>query len=181
MPELPATTTSVGHPAHKPAGFPPFKTETYPSQIFWLAITFGFLFVVLWRSAGPMISGTLAARRAHINKDLAEARKARGDADAALAAYEAAVAGARTRAAALAEENRKKVSDEIDRSRVEANQSAAAQLAQVEKQIEETRRAARIHIARAAEEAAAAIVERLIGETVTTGEAAQAVRAAIAS
>ena len=24
-------------------GFPPFKTETFPSQIFWLVITFAFL------------------------------------------------------------------------------------------------------------------------------------------
>ena len=39
----PATTTEGteapgGH--HEAAGFPPFKTETFPSQLFWLVITF---------------------------------------------------------------------------------------------------------------------------------------------
>src|SRR5215472_16862803 len=107
------TAAMTEQPAPK-AGFPPFKTETFPSQLFWLAITFGFLFLVLWRLAGPMSGNTIAARRKRINDDLAEAQKARGDADQASAAYQAALAGARARAQALAEENRKAVSSEVD-------------------------------------------------------------------
>ena len=54
------TTAKTEVPAkHEGAGFPPFKTETFPSQIFWLMITFAFLFVVLWRVAGPRIQGVL--------------------------------------------------------------------------------------------------------------------------
>ena len=45
-----AETTSEGTEANG-GGFPPFKTETYPSQLFWLTVTFAFLFVVLWRVA----------------------------------------------------------------------------------------------------------------------------------
>ena len=60
MAEPAATTEMTGVPAeHKAAGFPPFKTETFPSQIFWLVITFGFLFVVLWRLAGPRINAAI--------------------------------------------------------------------------------------------------------------------------
>jgi len=52
MAEPAATTATTGVPGgHEPAGFPPFKLETFPSQLFWLVITFGFLFVVLWRVA----------------------------------------------------------------------------------------------------------------------------------
>ena len=54
-------------------GFPPFKTETFPSQIFWLAVCFAFLFVVLWRVAGPRINGVITSRRGTINADIAAA------------------------------------------------------------------------------------------------------------
>src|SRR5512147_1410881 len=85
-------------------GFPPFKTDTFPSQLFWLAITFAFLFVVLWKIAGPRINGVITSRRGAINADIAAADKARQDAEAASSAYQTALAGARARAQGLAEE-----------------------------------------------------------------------------
>src|ERR1700720_1426468 len=108
------TTASTEVPA-KPqgAGFPPFKTETFPSQLFWLAITFAFLFVVLWRIAGPRIKGVLTTRRGQIDGDLATAKKHRGDAERASAAYQTALAGARSRAQGLAVENRQRIGSEI--------------------------------------------------------------------
>jgi F-type H+-transporting ATPase subunit b len=176
MPDTTQTTATTGQPSHKGAGFPPFKSETFPSQLFWLAITFGFLFVVLWRVAGPMISNTIAARRKRINDDLTEAQSARGDADQASAAYQTALAGARARAQALAEGNRKAVSGEIDKAKATADTEAQAALARAEQQIGEARDAARAHVAKAAQDAAAAIVQRLIGETVSPEDAAAAVR-----
>ena len=177
MQDTTQTTATTEQPKH-PAGFPPFKTETFPSQLFWLAITFGFLFVVLWRLAGPMIADTIAARRKRINDDLAEAQRARGDADTASAAYQTALAGARARAQALAEENRKTVTSEIDKSKAAADAEAVAALTRAEEQIAQARDSARVHITNAAQDAATAIVQRLIADTVTPEEAAAAVRAA---
>jgi F-type H+-transporting ATPase subunit b len=73
------TATTV----HEPAGFPPFKTETFPSQLFWLALTFCFLFVVLWRVAGPRINAAITGRRNTINGSINEAARARAEAEAA--------------------------------------------------------------------------------------------------
>jgi F-type H+-transporting ATPase subunit b len=178
MPDTAQTTTSTEHAPHKGAGFPPFKTETFPSQLFWLTVTFAFLFVVLWRVAGPAISGTIAARRQRINDDIAEAQKARGDADRASAAYQTALAGARARAQALADDNRKTVGVEIDAAKAKADEDAQKALSQAEQQIVQARDAARAHVTKAAQDAAAAIVQRLIGETVSADDAAAAVRAA---
>src|ERR1700752_5167914 len=91
-------TTEQPSPKAASGGFPPFKTETFPSQIFWLVITFAFLFVVLWRVAGPRINGVITSRRGTINADIAAAESARGDAESASAAYQTALAGARARA-----------------------------------------------------------------------------------
>ena len=174
----PAATATTEQPAQKGAGFPPFKTDTFPSQIFWLGITFVFLFVVLWRVAGPRIAGTIAARRKQINDDISAAQKARGDAETASAAYQTALAGARARARAMADENRKRVTDEIDRAKAQADADAGKALAAAEASILQSRGAAKAHVTKAAQDAAAQIVSRLIGDTVSADDAAAAVRAA---
>ena len=171
-----ATTEAPG--GHKPAGFPPFKTETFPSQLFWLVITFAFLFVVLWRVAGPRIAGVITLRRNAINDDIAAAQKHRGDAEAASAAYQTALAGARARAQSLAEANRKTVGGEIDREKTAADAKANAEVATAESRIAASRGAARAHVVNAAQDAAIQIVAHLTGETVGADEAAAAVRAA---
>ena len=168
-----ATKASTEVPA-KPqgAGFPPFKSETFPSQIFWLAITFAFLFAVLWRIAGPRIKGVITGRRGQIEGDLTQAQKYRSD-----AAYQAALSTARGRAQALAEENRKRIAGEIDRAKQEADAAAQADIAKAEARIAQSRGEARTHVSKAAQEAAIAIVTRLTGESVAAEEAAGAVRA----
>lgn len=170
------TTASTEVPA-KGAGFPPFKTETFPSQIFWLALTFAFLFAVLWRVAGPRIKGVLSNRRGQIDGDLATAQKHRTDAESASAAYQAALAAARTRAQALAAENRKRVASDIESAKQEADAAAQADIAKAEARIVTSRGEARVHISKAAQEAASAIVARLTGDSVSAEEAANAVRA----
>jgi F-type H+-transporting ATPase subunit b len=158
-------------------GFPPFRTETFESQIFWLAITFTFLFVVLWRIAGPRIAGAIEARKARIADDLSEAEKHRRDAQAASTAYDAALAAARKRAHVLAEENRKRVHAEIDTAKSAAEADAQAATARAEASIQATRHAALAQVAKTAEEAAIAIVAHLTGETVSSQDAAAAIAA----
>ena len=157
-------------------GFPPFKTETFPSQIFWLVICFAFLFVMLWRVAGPRINGVITSRRGTINADIAEAEGARGDAEAASAAYRTALAGARARAQSLAEENRQTLNAEIAKAKAEAEAEAHKAMTAADARIAETRIAAKEHVVRAASEAAIAIVARLTGETVSAADAALAVK-----
>lgn len=173
-----ATTNASGVPGHQAAGFPPFKTETYPSQIFWLVICFAVLFVVLWRIAGPRINGVISSRRNAINADIAAADKARGDAETASAAYQTALAGARARAQALAEDNRQKLNAEIAKAKADAEAEAHRAMADADARIAATRIEAQTHMIKAAEEAAIAIVARLTGETISADDAARAVKEA---
>jgi F-type H+-transporting ATPase subunit b len=172
------TATTAVPPKHEGGGFPPFKTETFPSQIFWLVITFGFLFVVLWRIAGPRINAVITTRRNLINADIAAAQQGRSEAEAAQVAYQTALAGARARASTLADESRKVIGSEIDKAKHEADAQAAADIAKAEAGIAATRGEARGHVANAARDAAIAIVARLTGDTVSPDEAAAAVRTA---
>src|SRR6185503_14666540 len=155
-------------------GFPPFKTETYPSQIFWLVVTFAFLFVVLWRVAGPRINAAITGRRGAINGAIAEASKARGDAEAAQASYEVALAGARAKANAMAEETRQKLNAEIAKAKAEADAKAHDAMQAADARIAGTREAAKTAVTAAARDAAIAIVERLTGDKVSAEDAAKA-------
>ena len=131
--QTPATTTGTQVPAS--GGFPPFKTETFPSQIFWLAITFAVLFVVMWRIAVPRIGGTIEGRKAKREGDLAAAEKHRQDAEAASAAYEQALATARGRAHGVADDNRKRLAAEFEKAKAEAEALAQSEYAKAEERI----------------------------------------------
>jgi F-type H+-transporting ATPase subunit b len=174
MAEVPATTATTQAP-QKNGGFPPFDTTTFPSQLFWLAVTFAFLFVVLWRVAGPRINEAITNRRGIINGALAEAGKARGDAETAKATYEASLASARDRANAVAEETRVKLNGEIAKAKAEAEAHAHDAMAAADARIASTREGAKVAISTAARDAAIAIVERLTGDKVSADDAAKAI------
>ena len=173
MAEESAHTATTEAPKSE-GGFPPFDTTTFPSQFFWLAICFAFLFTVLWRVAGPRINGAITNRRGMINGAIAEAGKARADAEAAQAAYENALAAARTRANALAEDTRAKLNAEIAKAKAEADATAAKAMHDADSRIAATRETAKAHVVTAARDAAIAIVERLTGDKVSAEDAARA-------
>jgi len=173
MAEETAHTTTTEVPK-KEGGFPPFDTTTFPSQFFWLAVTFAFLFTVLWRVAGPRINGAITNRRGAINGAIAEAGKARGDAEAAQSAYENALASARGRANALAEETRAKLNAEIAKAKADADAKAHDAMAAADARIAGTRESAKATVTTAARDAAIAIVERLTGDRVSAEDAAKA-------
>ena len=173
MAEETAHTATTEAPK-KEGGFPPFDTTTFPSQLFWLAVTFAFLFTVLWRAAGPRINSAITNRRSTINGAIAEAGKARADAEAAQAKYEIALTKARTNANALAEETRAKLNAEIAKAKAEADASAHGAMAAADARIAQTRENAKTAVMAAARDAAIAIVERLTGDKVSAEDAANA-------
>ena len=169
------TTQTLGAPAkHEATGFPPFKTETFPSQLFWLTITFAFLFVVLSRVAGPRINSVISGRRGTINAAIDEASKNRIEAETAQSAYAAALAHARSRANGIVEETRQKLNAEIARAKAEADAKAHDAITAAETRIAQTRDSAKLAVRTAARDAAIAIVERLTGDKVSAEEAASA-------
>src|SRR4051812_20325654 len=91
------TDTGAAHEVEHGA-FPPFNPATFPSQILWLAITFGLFYLFLQRVALPRIGGILEVRHDRIARDLEQAGRLKQDADAAVAAYEQELADARAKA-----------------------------------------------------------------------------------
>lgn len=76
-------------------GLPQFNIDTFPTQLFWLAITFIIMYAVFSSRILPDISGILENRRVHIESDLETADRLRKEADGVQAAYEAHLNNAR--------------------------------------------------------------------------------------
>lgn len=169
--------TTVAHGGGEHGGtFPPFDPSTFPSQLFWLAIVFIALYVLMAKKVIPQIAGILEARAAKIAADLVEAEKAKADTDAAIASYEASLAAARNKANAIAHETRSKVAREIDGRRHAAEAQLTAKLSDTEKHIADVKRIALDHVSTIATETTEAVVEALVGK-VSRDEAAAAVAA----
>jgi F-type H+-transporting ATPase subunit b len=154
--------TEVPSGGHK-AGFPPFQKDTFASQLVWLAIVFVALYLLAARVALPRVGGIFAARRAKIDEDLEQARRRREESDAALAAYEKALADARSRAQAIAAETHARLTAQAEERRKALESELNGKLAEAEKAIAAAKHAAMANVRGIAAEAAAAIVERLIG------------------
>ncbi|HMF21731.1 MAG TPA: F0F1 ATP synthase subunit B [Pseudolabrys sp.] len=172
----PTHTTSTGHPAEGGHGvFPPFESDTFPSQLVWLAITFVLLYVLMAKLALPRVRSIIDARQKHVADHLGEASRLKTESDAAVAAYEKALADARSRAQAIANEMRERQQMQADARRKSLEDELNIKLAEAEKSIAGTKQGAMSNVRTIAEDATRAIVERLIGEAPNDSTVAAAV------
>ncbi len=157
------TTAHTEQPAGHKEPFPPFNSQTFASQLFWLVITFVFLYVMMSKVALPRIGAIIDSRQKRIDDDLAEAQKLKTESDAALASYEKALADARNRGQAIATEMRDKQAAASEATRKALETQLNAKLADAEKTIAATKSAAMANVSAIAQDAASTIVERLTG------------------
>jgi len=156
-------------------GFPPFEKQTFASQLLWFALTFIALYLLMSRVALPRVGSILEDRRRHIDGNLADAQRLKGESDAAIAAHEKALAEARGRAQTLANEAREKAAAAAEARRKEVDTGLHARIAEAEKTIAATQSAAMTNVRGIASEAAAAIVERLTGVAPASNDVGDAV------
>jgi F-type H+-transporting ATPase subunit b len=169
-----ATNTHTEVPGQK-GPFPPFQRETFASQLVWLTLTFVLLYLLMAKVALPRIGAILEKRRVRMADDLAQAERLKEESDAALAAYEKALADARARAQSLVNETQQKQAAEAQRARQALEARLNAELAEAEKAIAAAKSAAMANVRGIAVEAAAAIIQKLIGVTPSDDKMAGAV------
>ncbi len=143
--------------------FPPFDSTTFASQLLWLAITFGLLYLVMKRVALPRIGSILEERRDRIDGDIAEAERLQQKTDAAIASYEAALAEARANAHAIAEETRAKNRAVLDEKRKAVEEDLARKVSDAEARIADAKTAALGHVDEIATDIAQTVVAQLAG------------------
>ena len=74
--------------AAESGGMPQLNPEFWISQIFWLIITFGFLYIVLSKLILPKISANLELRKSQISDNIEAADKQREESESKLKEYD---------------------------------------------------------------------------------------------
>ena len=147
------------------------------SQLFWVALIFGFIFFVIGRGMLPKIQGTVDLRDQKIAEDLERAQAARAEADETEAAWRSSMDAARSEAGRLAQDAKQKSAQETEKKVKAAADKLNLKIEASESKIRESLAAARAEIESVAAEATREMVQRLAGIAVDSKDAAAAVKA----
>ena len=150
--------------AHKAtSGLPQMDTTWFPSQVFWLAVTFFCLYVIFSRKVLPEISVTLENRRTQIEGDLENAQELKEEAEKVHQAYEEILDEARKKSSdafkKVDESIKKKSNEKLEKFR----ERAADENAKTEKLINDAKNAAMEDMESTAAEVASVAAEKIVG------------------
>ncbi len=120
-------------------GMPQLCPDFIPNQVFWLVVTLVVIFLILSRVALPRIGGILAQRAGTITNFVGEAEELKLHAQEADAAYDKALADARTQANKIVADAKADIQAELDSELAKADAEIAARTAESEKAIAEIR------------------------------------------
>lgn len=160
------------------AAYSPFDMTYAVPHVFWLLISFGLLFLILWKVILPRLGSTIEERNDRIADDLDQAARMKSDAEAADKAYASALADSKAKAHTIAAETRAKMDAEIAAETAEAEAAFAEQAEAAEIQIREATDKALAQVSGVASQATSAIVAKLSGVSLTAASAKQAVKSA---
>ncbi len=144
-------------------GLPQLQPENslFVSQLVWLAITFGFLYIVMARFALPRISTVIEERRDKIALDIDKAGAFKRETDEAIEAYETALKEAKARAQKTIEETRRRVKAEMEDIRTSTEQELDEKLRTAETRIDSAKERALLNIRDVAADLTRSILDKV--------------------
>lgn len=158
---------------------PQFDPASFPSQIFWLVVSFIALYLVISRMAVPRIAEVLEQRRRLVQDDIDRAAALKAETDAAIAAYERAMADAR----AQAQDQIRAVTTEAkavaEKRTAEVTAAVNDQIVQAEARIAKARTDALDSLKQVAADNARAVVQKLAALSPDDGAVQSAVATAL--
>ena len=136
----------VSHEAHgeeKKAGLPQLEPKWYPSQIFWLIVTFSLMYSVFSSKILPELSTTLENRREHIQNDLDTAEDLKEKAEAAHQRYEELMSGAYTESRDIMHRHEITIKEKYDDFMEDFRQRSSDDLAKLDKDLAKMKKKAK--------------------------------------
>jgi F-type H+-transporting ATPase subunit b len=158
---------------------PQLDISTFPSQVFWLAVFFVVLYLLMAKLAIPRIEKAIGERRGRIDSDLDKATQMKSEAEAVIAAYEKALADARHQAQLTMKETADRLAAIAAERQRNANAVIAERTSFAESRIAAAKSAALADLRGVAVEVARAAAAKLVGGTVDEGRAGAAVDAVL--
>ena len=152
--------------AAESGGMPQLDSEFWVSQIFWLTLTFGFLYVILSKLILPKISNNLESRKSQILENIEAAEKQREDSETKLEEYEKIISKSKLEAKNIFSQSREKVLKDISAKREVLDKQIDEEISKAELEISNLRESAPDKINMIAIETSSELIQKLIGAEV---------------
>ena len=148
--------------AAESGGMPQLDPEFWFSQIFWLVITFGILYLVLSKLILPKISDNLETRKSQVLENLELAEKQRNESEEKLKEFDNIILKSKIDAKNLFNESRRKLLDDINNKRQKLDEEIDKEVKIVESEIEQLKKKSPEKINKIAIETSADLIKQLI-------------------
>ena len=143
-------------------GMPQLNPEFWVSQVFWLILTFGFLFIILSKLILPKISNNIEDRKSKILENIDTAEKQRSDSENKIKEYEKIILDSKNHAKNYFNEARQKILKDIDSKREALEKEINNEIGDAEKEIVELNNTSVEKINKIAIETASDLVESFL-------------------
>ena len=154
--------------AAEKVGMPQLDTEFWISQIFWLAITFSILFVLLSKFILPKISANLEIRKSLILENISTAEKKREESESKIKEYNEIIKKSKNEAKNLMNQAKKKLMKDINQKKETLEKDLTNEIQKVEIEIQEFRNKAPEKINKIAVDTSTDLLQRLMNADVNS-------------
>jgi len=147
-------------------GMPQLNPDYWISQIFWVMLIFGTLYVILWRAILPKINENLENRKSQILTDLDEAQKLKDQSEKKISEYNKILSDAKQDAKKILDETRKRINRDIENKKNQFNLEIDKEIENAEKEIKMLKLSSIKDINKIAIEASSEIIKKVVGTEV---------------
>ena len=148
--------------AAEKVGMPQLDTEFWVSQIFWLAITFSILLVLLTKFILPKISANLETRKSLILENISSAEKKRKESELKIKEYSAIIEKSKSEAKSLIKHAKEILRKDINLKKKALEKDLSNEIKKAETEIQELRDKAPEIISKIAVETSTDLLNQLI-------------------
>ena len=152
--------------AAESGGMPQLNPEFWISQIFWLTLTFGVLYVILSKLILPKISSNLELRKSQIQDNIEAADKRRESSEAKLKEYDNIVLKSKSDAKNILGDAKENALKEINAKRKTIEKQIDEEIEKAQQEINVLKKSAPEKINKIAKEMASEILKKLIGSEI---------------
>ena len=149
--------------ASESGGMPQLNPEFWISQIFWLTLTFGTLYVILSKLILPKISANLETRKSQILENIEAAEKQRKESEKKIEEYDKIINDSKTEAKNYFNQNRAKILKDINLKKGNLDKELNEEIRKTEIEIEDLKNKAPEKINKIAIEVSTDLIQQLIG------------------
>ena len=145
-------------------GMPQLNPEFWVSQVFWLVLTFGLLYIILSKLILPKISNNLESRKSQILENIETAEKQREESEKKVKEFEKIILESKLEAKNYFNQARQKILDDISNKRNALDKEIDDEISSAEKEIVNLKTASSEKIKNIAIETSSELIKQLIGE-----------------